>query len=167
MNNILTDSVSSVRSAVKDPDSLPFLHDLAQEFAKEGSDVFIKAATNIAAVNSFTILNRFDTDALSKRLSEKPELYFQLINSYANLMKASLEQQKFEFRQKQAEARQRERDQKLRARKPILITAATLSAIETSVGRDCPFGRDLREAQRPAGPDGVLPGSHSVEPPSA
>jgi hypothetical protein len=106
--------------------------------AGQPPDVFLKAAMNIAAVDFFTVLNRFDTDALIKRLHEKPELYFPFINSFANLMKANLDQKKLEFKQKQAEAKQRDRDQKLRARKPILLTDTTLES----------FGRTLARSRR-------------------
>jgi len=114
------------------------LEDLAHEFTQDSPNVSLKAAINIASMEFFTVLNRFDTDALIKRLEEKPQLYFQMMNSYANLMAASLEQQKLEFRQKQAEAKQREREQKLRSCKPILITATTISSIHSSVVRAVP-----------------------------
>src|SRR5688572_31247947 len=83
-------------------------------------------------------LNRFDTDALIKRLEEKPQLYFQMMNCYANLMQASLQHQKLEFTQKQAEAKQREREQKLHARKPILVTGSTLDNLNRTL---IPSGR--------------------------
>jgi hypothetical protein len=98
----------------------------AQAMAQDSPNIFLKAAINVASVDFFTVLNRFDTVTLSKRLEEKPELYFQMMNSYCNLMKANLEQQKLEFKQEQAEARQRDRERKLRARKPILITGQIL-----------------------------------------
>ena len=110
----------------------------AQSMAHHSPSIFLKAAMNIAAMDVFTVLNRFDSVTLAKRLEEKPELCFQLINWQANLMRAHLDQQKFEFKQKQAETKQRERDQKLRARKPILITETTLRAFARAVGRSTP-----------------------------
>jgi hypothetical protein len=118
----------------------------AQAMAQDSPDVFLKAAMNIASVDFFTVFNRFDTVTLSKRLEEKPELYFHLMNSQFSLMKARLEQQKFESKQKQAEARQRERDQKLRARKPILLTNNTLESVDRALTRR----RRREEADAPA-----------------
>jgi len=152
MNNILeipssVNSVSSVSSVFKNSPSeklageelpevleqLALQTEHAQTLAQDSPDIFIKAAMNIAAMNFFTVLNRFDTVSLSKRLKQKPELYFQLINSQANLMRANLERQKFEFRKKQAEAKQRQHQQKLCTRKPILITENTLASLKETL----------------------------------
>jgi hypothetical protein len=105
----------------------------AQAMARHSPNVFLKASMNIAAVEMFSVLNRFDTVTLSKRLEEKPELYFQLLNSQCNLAKAHLDHQKLEFKKKQAKAKQREREQKLRAQKPILITTGTLDALNQTL----------------------------------
>jgi hypothetical protein len=113
---------------------LQFEH--AQSMAQDSPNVFLKASMNIAAMEIFTVLNRFDTVTLSKRLEEKPELYFQLLSAQFNRAKAHLDQQKFEFKQKQAKARQRERNQKLRSRKPILITCRTLTTLASSLDRN-------------------------------
>jgi len=149
----LFSSVNSVSSVLKSPvpeaptaddladalDHLELQAEHAQAMAQDSPDVFIKAATNIAAMDFFTVLNRFDTAPLSKRLEEKPELYFQMINTYVNFMRANLERQKFEFKKEQAKARQREREQKLRTRKPILLSDATLAT----------FNRVAAAAQKP------------------
>jgi len=139
MNNIL-DLFSSVlkNPACEAPtaddfadtlDHLKLQAEHAQAMAQGSPDLFIKAATNIAAMDFFTVLNRFDTVPLCKRLEEKPELYFAMINTYVNFMKANLEQQKFEFKKEEAKARQREREEKLHSRKPILLTESTLETL--------------------------------------
>lgn len=105
------------------------------ELANDSPTVFLKAAMNIASMDFFSVLNRFDTVALNKRLKQKPELFFQLINSYANLTKASLEQQKFALRQKQAQAGERQRAQNIRAHKPVLINTETVAAIRSTIAQ--------------------------------
>ena len=105
----------------------------ADAMAQHSPNVFLKAALNIAAVDFYTVLNRFETDTLSKRLEEKPELYFQMMNSFARFLEANLEREKFEFKKEQADAKRREREQKLRARKPILLTLPTLRAFSNLV----------------------------------
>ena len=169
LNDLLTsvNSVSSATSVLKNPeprtanpepgaDVADLLENLklqlehAQSMANNSPNIFLKASMNIAAMEMFSVLNRFDTVTLSKRLEEKPELYFQVLNSQCTLMKAHLEQQKFEFRQKQAKAKQRERQQKLRPRKPILITATTIGSIHTQVRQASTRHKAPPPAQVPA-----------------
>jgi len=177
MNNILdllsVNSVSSLTSVLKHPrpdtpadddvaealDQRELQAEHAQAMTQDSPNVFLKAAMNIASLDFFTVLNRFDTVALSKRLEEKPELYFQMINSYANLMRANLEREKFEFKQKQAEAKQREREQELRSRKPILLSDKSLDH----------FSATLVSSRRPdeAEPDIVIAPQNSPLPPSS
>jgi len=168
----LFSSVNSVSSVLKSPvpdapladefadtlDHLKLQAEHAQAMAQDSPNVFIKAATNIAAMDFFTVLNRFDTAPLSKRLEEKPELYFQMINTYVNFMRANLERQKFEFRKEQAKARQREREQKLRTRKPILLSDKSLDRF-TNVLTTGP--REQAEIKpSPAGENPVPPMAH-------
>jgi hypothetical protein len=174
MTNIL--DLNSVSSVLKDRDPKtpgpehfedPLDHlelqlEHAQAMADQPPDVFLKAAMSIAAVDFFTVLNRFDTDALIKRVHEKPELYFPFINSFANLMKVSLDQKKLEFKQKQAEAKQRDRDQKLRARKPILVTDTTLESFGRTLARS--RRREEADPDSPAPP--VAPASSIEHPPT-
>lgn len=155
-------SVPSVNSVLKNTEPQTDMEDIlenlelqlehARAMAEHSPNVFLKASMNIASMEMFSVLNRFDTVTLSKRLEEKPELFFQLLNSQCALMKAHLDQQKFEFRKKQAKAKQRERKQKLRARKPILITAATIGSIHTQVRQAAGLDKAPSRTQDPTIP---------------
>ena len=132
MNNIpdLLDSVNSVASlssVFKNSEPRTLNSEPAHALAHHSPDIILKAAMHVAATNLFEILFRCsDPAALIKRLKEKPELHLQIINCQANLLRAHIEQQKFELQKQQAEAKQRAREQKLRSHKPILLTDATL-----------------------------------------
>ena len=114
-------------------DRLQLLQELAKDFSGDSTDLFQNAAANIASTELFGAFLRFDGYALSKRLKEKPELYFQLINSSCQFSRAKLERDKFESRKQQAEAKQRVREQKLRDRKPILLTSHVVASATSAL----------------------------------
>ena len=133
---------ASVNASVEDDDDrldrIRLLKEYAREFAAEcDNDVFAQAATNIAIVDLYSILNRFDTAKLSKRLEKNPELYFKLIKSFCEFSRLGLERDKFEWKKKQAEERKLARNRKLRARKPILINLATIAPAMLSIATLC------------------------------
>jgi hypothetical protein len=97
----------------------------------DGFSQFNTAAVTIAEIELFDALNRFDGRKLSKRLNEKPELFFPLINAFCNFSRLKLAREKFEWQKKQAEARQRAREDKQRARWPIVITVQTVLSVRT------------------------------------
>jgi len=119
-------------------DRIRLLKEYARDFAAEcDNDVFAQAATNMAIVDLYTVLNRFDATCLSKRLEKNPELYFKLIKSFCEFSRLGLERDKFEWKKKQAEERKLARNRKLRARKPILINLATIAPAMLSIATLC------------------------------
>jgi len=106
--------------------------DIASDLTKgENLHNFNTATVTIAQLNLFEVLNRFDITTLTKRIEEKPELWFQLISAFCSFSRLQLARDKFEWQKKQAEARQRAREEKQRARTPIVITAATVHSIQS------------------------------------
>jgi hypothetical protein len=91
---------------------------------------FNAASATFVDLHLFDILNRFDSRKLSKRLEEKPELFFPLINAFCNFSHLKLAREKFEWQKQQAQARQRAREEKQRARTPAAITIETLRSLK-------------------------------------
>jgi hypothetical protein len=114
-----------------------------------GLSQFNVATATLAQLHLFDILNRFDSRKLSKRLEEKPELWFQLINAFCNFSRLQLARDKFEWQKKQAEARQRAREEKQRARTPIVITATTVHSLRALL-KTSPVHTDPPAAAKPA-----------------
>ena len=71
--------------------------DIATELTKgENLHNFNTATVTIAQFNLFDLLNRFDITTLTKRIEEKPELWFQLISAFCNFSRLQLARDKFE-----------------------------------------------------------------------
>jgi hypothetical protein len=133
---------ASVSASIEDDDDrldrIRLLKEYAREFAAEcDNDVFAQAATNMAIVDLYSILNRFDTAKLSKRLEKNPELYFKLIKSFCEFSRLGLERDKFEWKKKQVEERKLARERKLPARNPIVINLATIAPAMLSIATLC------------------------------
>jgi hypothetical protein len=114
------------------------LKEYAEAFANVSPDVLQNASTALAASQLFSVFYGVDTRALKQRLQSHPELYISLIHALCALRQLDFTEQKLELKRQQFQAQQRARDQKLRvraARKPILITPATIEMLTTTIGR--------------------------------
>ena len=92
-------------------------------------DVLLTAVQTLSTTKLFKALLNFDNAALSQRLKEKPELFFQLIHSQCALSRTSLEHARFNWKKQETERRRQQRERKLKEQKPILITSDTIQAI--------------------------------------
>ena len=125
--------------------------DIATDLTKgENLHNFNTASVAIAQLNLFDLLNRFDITTLTKRIEEKPELWFQLISAFCSFSRLQLARDKFEWQKKQAEAKQRAREVKQRA-SHIVITAATGASLRALLNNS-PVRPEV-PVEQPAVPD--------------